>query len=295
MLDLIKVAQQSRLRVYFAGKVNERYGVSTWRERFGVKKPHSGQICMFDGSEFVYSGPTICGKADDENRKPHATMYYKHSMLCDTKELCIREIDDADLVVAVVDDGCYGTMWELGYCHATSKESLIRVLHDDCWFAEPFQVAYGHGCDLTDNDSVHQCAMQQLSAEFSWLLRCHENVRDMLQSSQSPLETAVAMQWALAWRSWNGESDLLWAQVSEGPYRIDFANRQCKLAIELDGYSYHSSREQFGKDRERERFLIEKGWKVIRFHGDEIRSDVKKVVSEIRRHVNLRRDELAGA
>lgn len=294
MLDLVKAAQRSHLRVYFAGKVNDRYGVSKWREKFGVTNPHDGEVCVFDGSQFVYAGPTM-SVSEDDDKKRHATIYYKHSMLCDTKERCLGEIDGADVVVAVVDDGCYGTMWELGYCHATSKETLVRVLHDDCWFAEPYQVSYGHGCGFSESESIYLYAMGRLSEEFSWLLKCHENARDMLLSSQSPLEVAVAMELASYWRSWNSDADMLWAQVPEGPYRIDFANRQSKLAIELDGFTYHASREQFGKDRERERYLIEKGWKVIRFHGDEIRNDVKKVVVQIKQHLALRRKELAGA
>lgn len=35
-------------------------------------------------------------------------------------------------------------------------------------------------------------------------------------------------------------------------------------------------------NKERERFLTEQGWKVYRYHGDEIRGDAKKVVDHIR-------------
>lgn len=298
MLDLVKAAQRSHLRVYFAGKVNDRYGLSKWREKFGVKKHDFREICSFRGSEYIYAGPTIAeSKNEDGTAKLHGTDYYKHAMCSDTKCRCIDEIDGADIVLAIVEEGCYGTMWELGYCHGTGKDPLIRVVHDDCWFADAFAADCGYGFDPDEGKSVYVHAIDGLLDEFAWTLRMHENVHDMLVSSTSPLEQAVAMQWAKEsfYYGSTTESDLLWAQVPEGPYRIDFANRQAKLAIELDGFTYHSSREQFGKDRERERYLIEKGWKVIRFHGDEIRNDVKKVVAEIKRHLAIRRKELAGA
>jgi len=44
-----------------------------------------------------------------------------------------------------------------------------------------------------------------------------------------------------------------------------------KIAIECDGYEYHATREQFTKDKLRERKLKELGWKdVIRYSGSEI-------------------------
>jgi hypothetical protein len=59
-----------------------------------------------------------------------------------------------------------------------------------------------------------------------------------------------------------------------------------KIAIECDGYEYHSSPEQKISDDVRTRKLLSKGWKVIRFSGSEIFSlkdqkDVNRVYKEV--------------
>ena len=56
-------------------------------------------------------------------------------------------------------------------------------------------------------------------------------------------------------------------QVECGPYYIDFAARQPRLAIELDGET-HADRES--QDAGRTRFLESQGWRVIRFTNYEI-------------------------
>lgn len=46
-----------------------------------------------------------------------------------------------------------------------------------------------------------------------------------------------------------------------------------KIAIECDGFDYHSSREQFTNDKIRERALLSSGWNsVLRYSGSEIYS-----------------------
>jgi very-short-patch-repair endonuclease len=56
-------------------------------------------------------------------------------------------------------------------------------------------------------------------------------------------------------------------QVECGPFYIDFAQRQGRLAIELDGET-HVGREK--EDAARTRFLESQGWRVIRFTNDEL-------------------------
>jgi very-short-patch-repair endonuclease len=50
-------------------------------------------------------------------------------------------------------------------------------------------------------------------------------------------------------------------QLPIGPYFADFACRECRLVIELDG-SQHVDSEY---DRMRDRFMVEEGWSVLRF------------------------------
>lgn len=55
-----------------------------------------------------------------------------------------------------------------------------------------------------------------------------------------------------------------------------------KIAIELDGYEYHSSKEQFTADRKRQRELERQGWRFIRFSGSEIFHDVRACLADVR-------------
>jgi len=74
----------------------------------------------------------------------------------------------------------------------------------------------------------------------------------------------------------------LYQQFREGPYRLDFAMTMAvaaphvdvKLAIECDGHDYHErTKEQARRDRERDRYLTERGYLVVRFTGSEIWAD----------------------
>lgn len=69
--------------------------------------------------------------------------------------------------------------------------------------------------------------------------------------------------------------------INENNYRLDFAfllyenvnhiqTLVKKIAVECDGYEYHSGKEQFKKDRERQRNLSYDNWTIIHFSGSEI-------------------------
>ncbi len=47
-------------------------------------------------------------------------------------------------------------------------------------------------------------------------------------------------------------------------YRLDFAIPSLKIAIEVDGFSYHKNRTVFDNDRTRQNALIAAGWKIVR-------------------------------
>ncbi|MBN1274585.1 MAG: DUF559 domain-containing protein [Candidatus Aminicenantes bacterium] len=54
-----------------------------------------------------------------------------------------------------------------------------------------------------------------------------------------------------------------------------------KIAIECDGYKYHSNPESFTKDRQRDRILNANGIQVQRFSGHEIHHNPQGVASEL--------------
>jgi very-short-patch-repair endonuclease len=72
---------------------------------------------------------------------------------------------------------------------------------------------------------------------------------------------------------------------------IDFHCAEAKLCIEIDGSSHFES-EQEEYDKVRTEFLVERGYKVIRFTNDEVRNNIHKVVDEIVRVVEKRVEEL---
>lgn len=53
------------------------------------------------------------------------------------------------------------------------------------------------------------------------------------------------------------------------------------LIVECDGFEYHSSKEMFSKDRKRDRTLQLRGYKVLRFSGQEIYNAPVSVAAEI--------------
>lgn len=63
-------------------------------------------------------------------------------------------------------------------------------------------------------------------------------------------------------------------------YRIDVAFPRFKLAVELDGHEYHSTKEARSRDTKRDRAFIRHGWQVIRFTGSDIFRDVDSCVEE---------------
>jgi very-short-patch-repair endonuclease len=69
-------------------------------------------------------------------------------------------------------------------------------------------------------------------------------------------------------------------EVFDGAYRIDFALPRFRLAIELDGYSYHSGPDAFVYDRRRDRYLSMNHWVVVHFAGAEVMQDPQRCVHE---------------
>ena len=79
-------------------------------------------------------------------------------------------------------------------------------------------------------------------------------------------------------------------QVKEGDYRIDFVvegEKGKKLAIETDGDSYHG-KWNAKSDAERQAYLEDKGWDVVRVHSTPYFEDPNKAMAEVYRQLNKR-------
>ncbi len=53
-------------------------------------------------------------------------------------------------------------------------------------------------------------------------------------------------------------------------YRLDFAFPVQKIAVEVDGITYHNTPEAFEADRRRDRELSAIGWTTVRFSASEV-------------------------
>lgn len=72
-------------------------------------------------------------------------------------------------------------------------------------------------------------------------------------------------------------------QVRCGPYRIDLALYEYRLAIECDGKDYHSTPEQKRHDARKNSYLKKNGWKVCRLSGKTINSNLGYAINHIKK------------
>lgn len=79
-----------------------------------------------------------------------------------------------------------------------------------------------------------------------------------------------------------------------GPFIVDFVCFEKKLVVEAHG-SQHYEVEQKKMDAERDAWLREQGFEVLRFSNTEIMSSTDGVVLEILEHVTLPRNRPDGS
>ena len=65
-----------------------------------------------------------------------------------------------------------------------------------------------------------------------------------------------------------------------GLYKVDFLFRD-RFVIEIDGHEAHKTKEQRENDYNRERYLMKRGYIVIRFTGTEVYLETEKCVSDM--------------
>jgi very-short-patch-repair endonuclease len=268
-------------RVYFAGKVNGRYEPDFWRrDWFGVAQEEDGSVSghVFgeeQSVEAVYAGPCLSGSSDAHKCVMHenAVGEKPHNRELAIYEQCLSEISQSDIIVARLSEGAYATMFEAGYAKAMSIPVIPFAESHDMWFASP-------GCGWGDDEFVDRKGrfvrhVKDSLAEHAFFYRWRR------LKCESPIESLVceAMYETGCWCI--GDWTKLRPQCPINGYRIDLAIPEFKLAFEFDGYTYHSDKIAFNRDRERDRSLTESGWTVMRFHGDEIRNDAVKIAKQI--------------
>lgn len=64
-------------------------------------------------------------------------------------------------------------------------------------------------------------------------------------------------------------------------YELDVALPDARIAIEVDGYAYHSGDDRFQRDRTRQNALVGAGWRVLRFTWTDLADRPDYVIAQI--------------
>jgi very-short-patch-repair endonuclease len=73
-----------------------------------------------------------------------------------------------------------------------------------------------------------------------------------------------------------------------GGYRIDVAFPTQRVAVEVDGWAFHTDRAAFQRDRVRQNRISLHGWQVLRFTWLDLTEQPARVVAEIKSAIGLR-------
>jgi len=74
----------------------------------------------------------------------------------------------------------------------------------------------------------------------------------------------------------------VYPQFPFGPYTLDFAISDIKLAIECDGTYWHTLQEVVKRDKKRDNYLRRHGWHVLRFTEDQINANIESCINTVR-------------
>jgi hypothetical protein len=121
--------------------------------------------------------------------------------------------------------------------------------------------------------------------------RCTPFLRRLLDDFDPAMESVLEREYAHVVAVAGLPAGSSQYEIWDGPLlvaRVDFAYPDRKLAIEIDGYAYHSTLQQFERDRRRQRALGAQGWQVQRFVADDVRGHPGDVVAELARLLDAR-------
>jgi very-short-patch-repair endonuclease len=76
-------------------------------------------------------------------------------------------------------------------------------------------------------------------------------------------------------------AEVVWGD--QGQYRLDFAYPTIRLVVEVDGYAWHASPEQFARDHQRRNELVAAGWTLLTYGWRDVDGASARVAAEIAR------------
>jgi very-short-patch-repair endonuclease len=71
-------------------------------------------------------------------------------------------------------------------------------------------------------------------------------------------------------------------------YEVDFLFRDAKLAVEVDGFAFHSDPEAFNRDRKKQNAIALAGYQILRFTWIDLTEYPERVIAEVKRAIRAR-------
>jgi very-short-patch-repair endonuclease len=198
------------------------------------------------------------------------------------RELCLEAIDVCDVVFAYLQPSAIGTLVELGYARAKGKKIVIvssSEIDQDYWFASGLA------------DALYPHADHPIPAFNDYFER--ELANDLSGICESPIEKKLFEAFTLSGVRWKRDQwgvkgflgDVcIQPQYTIDQYRVDFLVEKGGKGwvIELDGHDFHEkTKDQASRDKRRDRFLIGKGYTVLRYTGSEVWANPDACAKEI--------------
>lgn len=215
---------------------------------------------------------------------------------------CRDAIERSDIVFAWIDDlTAFATIFELGIAIGNKKRVFLASPNDDMPLLNKMSLFDTCGeqytqstnnlwfifkCIELESGCLHIYADEPIDAFNQVLNILNEELIE--KEKRSKLESPIEKRFFDACIDYQYGSELVpqYEIIAENHhYRADFAIPSRMVVIELDGHEYHKTKEQRTKDARRERDLQTAGWRVIRFTGTEIHSDVYKCIREARNFI----------
>ena len=103
-------------------------------------------------------------------------------------------------------------------------------------------------------------------------------LKNNAKANRSNMTEAESVFWQIAKSSGLGQKCR--RQYIIGEYIVDFFFRQSMTIVELDG-DYHFTEEQQKEDKERQDWLEQKGYKVLRFTNEQVLYDTDNTIDII--------------